>query len=421
MIDLKQANYLDTQDVLKTFRKEFYHNSNEIYLDGNSLGKLPVKAKDSINNVVENQWGQNLIRSWNDHWLSLSTRIESKLATLLGGSPDELKVGESTSVNLYKLIHALLSSTIVPKNLITDSLNFPTDVYIMEGLAKQFHCNPTTIVSYSSDLKADLNLLKKEIKENPGIVCLSLVSYKSSWLYPMRSLNEYAEENNSIIVWDLSHAVGVVDVHFKESKTKIALGCTYKFLNGGPGAPSFIYIKKDLISRLNSPIQGWFGHEKPFDFSLPFIPAKGINRFDAGTPQIISMVAMEAGIDLTIQAGVKRIRQKSQAQTQFLVDLINLKLHPYGFEIETPSNSNERGSHITLKHKESWRICKALIVGKAAGVKVIPDFRPPDYLRLGVAPIYTSYLDLFLSVERIEQIMQNREYEDISSEMPTVT
>ena len=180
MIDLKQANYLDTQDVLKTFRKEFYHNSNEIYLDGNSLGKLPVKAKDSINNVVENQWGQNLIRSWNDHWLSLSARIESKLATLLGGSPDELKVGESTSVNLYKLIHALLSSTIVPKNLITDSLNFPTDVYIMEGLAKQFHCNPTTIVSYSSDLKADLNLLKKEIKENPGIVCLSLVSYKSS-------------------------------------------------------------------------------------------------------------------------------------------------------------------------------------------------------------------------------------------------
>lgn len=421
MIDLKQANYLDTQDVLKTFRKEFYHNSNEIYLDGNSLGKLPVKAKDSINNVVENQWGQNLIRSWNDHWLSLSARIESKLATLLGGSPDELKVGESTSVNLYKLIHALLSSTIVPKNLITDSLNFPTDVYIMEGLAKQFHCNPTTIVSYSSDLKADLNLLKKEIKENPGIVCLSLVSYKSSWLYPMRSLNEYAEENNSIIVWDLSHAVGVVDVHFIESKTKIALGCTYKFLNGGPGAPSFIYIKKDLISRLNSPIQGWFGHEKPFDFSLPFIPAKGINRFDAGTPQILSMVAMEAGIDLTIQAGVKRIRQKSQAQTQFLVELINLKLHPYGFEIETPSNSNERGSHITLKHKESWRICKALIVGKAAGVKVIPDFRPPDYLRLGVAPIYTSYLDLFLSIERIEQIMQTREYEDISSEMPTVT
>lgn len=421
MIDLKQANYLDTQDVLKTFRKEFYHNSNEIYLDGNSLGKLPVKAKDSINNVVENQWGQNLIRSWNDHWLSLSARIESKLATLLGGSPDELKVGESTSVNLYKLIHALLSSTIVPKNLITDSLNFPTDVYIMEGLAKQFHCNPTTIVSYSSDLKADLNLLKKEIKENPGIVCLSLVSYKSSWLYPMRSLNEYAEENNSIIVWDLSHAVGVVDVHFKESKTKIALGCTYKFLNGGPGAPSFIYIKKDLISRLNSPIQGWFGHERPFDFSLPFIPAKGINRFDAGTPQILSMVAMEAGIDLTIQAGVKCIRQKSQAQTQFLVELINLKLHPYGFEIETPLNSNERGSHITLKHKESWRICKALIVGKAAGIKVIPDFRPPDYLRLGVAPIYTSYLDLFLSVERIEQIMQNREYEDISSEMPTVT
>ena len=421
MSDLKRAEYLDNQDYLKSFRTYFQHTPNEIYLDGNSIGKLPLQVKEDIKQAVESQWGQNLIRSWNDHWLDLTTRLENKLAQLLGADLKEIKVGESTSVNLYKLIHALLSSKITPKNLLTDSLNFPTDIYVMEGLAKQLECNPPVTVTYSSNLKADLVLLKKEIEKQPGIICLSLVTYKSAWLYPMKSLNEYAEQHNSIIIWDLSHAVGVVDIDLHKTKTKIALGCTYKFLNGGPGAPAFIYIQKDLIANLHSPIQGWFGHQNPFDFSLPYIPADGISRFNAGTPQILSQVAMEAGIDLTLKAGISNIRKKSKDQTAYVIDVINSKLTPLGFEIETPMNPEERGSHVTLKHHECWRVCKALIQGKDLGVKVIPDFRPPSYLRLGIAPIYTSFVDVFRAIERIEEIMVSKEYLDIDNERPTVT
>lgn len=421
MSNIEQAEHLDVQDPLASFRAFFQHEPNSIYLDGNSLGKLPIQAKKDILHAVDKQWGKNLIRSWNDHWLGLPKRLEQKIAILLGAKATELKVGESTSVNLFKLIHALLSSNLTPKNLLTDSLNFSTDVYVMEGLAKQFECKPPKIVTYVHDLKADLMLLKDEIKKQPGIVSLSLVSYKSAWLYPMKSLNEYAEQNSSIIIWDLSHAVGVVDVNLAESKTKIALGCTYKFLNGGPGSPAFLYIQEDLITKLHSPIQGWFGHQKPFDFSLLYTPSDGIDRFDAGTPQILSQVAMEAGIDLALKAGISAIRKKSMAQTSYIVELIQEKLIPLGFAIETPMNPEERGSHITLAHPESWRVCKALIMGKSDGVKIISDFRPPDYLRLGIAPIYTRYIDLFKSIERIEQIMLSQEYLEIDAERPTVT
>jgi len=421
MNSIEQAKKFDAQDSLASFRENFQHQSNEIYLDGNSLGKLPLQAKVDLQKAVDEQWGENLIRSWNDHWLELPERLGQKLATLFGVSSEELKVGESTSVNLYKLTHALLSSELFPKNLLTDSLNFPSDVYIMEGLAKQFKCNPPFVVSYKNDLKADLELLKREIKNQPGIICLSLVGFKSAYLYPMKSLNVFAEENNSIIIWDLSHAAGVVAIDLKKSKTKIALGCTYKFLNGGPGSPAFIYIQKKLIKDLYSPIQGWFGHQKPFDFSLPFIPANNINRFDAGTPHVLSLIGMEAGIDLCLKAGISDIQKKSQDQTTYLTKLIESKLVPMGFKIETPLNSQERGSHITIAHDESWRVCKALIQGINGGVSFIPDFRPPNYLRLGIAPIYTSFTDLFRSIERIEQIMTTKEYLNIDQEKPKVT
>jgi kynureninase len=421
MTTIAQAEQLDVQDPLASFRAFFQHEPNTIYLDGNSLGKLPIQAKKDIANAVDKQWGENLIRSWNDHWLDLPKRLEQKLALLLGAKATELKVGESTSTNLYKVIHALLSSNLTAKSLLTDSLNFPSDVYVMEGLAKQFDCKPPTIVAYVHDLKADLPLLKAEIKKQPGIVCLSLVSYKSAWLYPMKSLNEFAEQHNSIIVWDLSHAVGVVDINLAESKTKIALGCTYKFLNGGPGSPAFLFIQEELITELHSPIQGWFGHKRPFDFSLSYEPSDGIGRFDAGTPQVLSLVAMEAGLDLTLKAGIDAIRKKSMMQTSYLVELIQEKLIPLGFTIETPMNPEERGSHITLAHPESWRVCKALIIGKGDGVKIIPDFRPPQYLRLGIAPIYTRYIDLFKSIERIEHIILSQEYLEIDTEKPTVT
>ncbi len=284
---------LDKMDELVHFKSRFYNSSNEIYMDGNSLGKLPIQTKNQISSLVENQWGKNLIRSWNDHWLELPKRVGSKIAKLINADKEEVLVGESTSVNLYKLGCALIASKIFPKQLLTDSLNFPTDNYILDGICKQYSVSKPIVISYNSDLRAEIDKLKKKINDCSGILCLSLVTYKSAYRYPMKLLNDYAKKNNSIIIWDLSHAVGVVDIDVKKTNTIVAIGCTYKYLNGGPGSPAFIYIKKSMIKKLNSPIQGWFGHKRPFDFSNNFVPAEGIEKFEAGTQHIISLAALE--------------------------------------------------------------------------------------------------------------------------------
>ena len=415
------AKAKDLDDPLVHYRSLFAQNENEIYLDGNSLGKLPLKTKTVISHLIEEQWGEKLIGSWNEHWLALPKRISQKLAKLLNARPSEIVVGESTSVNLYKLIHALVQSEKYPKYLLTDSLNFPTDNYILEGIANQFNLAQPICIEYVSDLNADVNLLKKHIQQTPGIVCLSLVSYKSAFCYPMRELNKFAAEHKSIIVWDLSHAVGAVDIDFKATKSLAAIGCTYKYLNGGPGAPSFLYVSEQLISYLSTPIQGWFGHRRPFDFSPTYEAAEGIDKFNAGTPPILSLAALETGLDITLDAGIQSIRKKSEALTTFLVTLIEEELIPLGFRLESPAKVNERGSHITLSHLASWRICQCLLHGKQNGLKVIPDFRPEKYIRLGIAPLYIGFEDLWRTVQRLKEIILENEIDNYNEERPIVT
>tara|TARA_B100000780_G_scaffold121179_1_gene84859 strand:- start:52 stop:765 length:714 start_codon:yes stop_codon:yes gene_type:complete len=237
----------------------------------------------------------------------------------------------------------------------------------------------------------------------------------------MLELNEFAEKNKSIIVWDCSHAIGVVDIDVKKTKTKIALGCTYKFLNGGPGSPSFIYINNKIIGDISNPIQGWFGHEKPFDFSENYKPYNGIKKFEAGTPSVISLSAIEKGIDITLEAGIKNIRSKSKNLGDFLINLIKTELEILNFEITSPLVSENRGSHISIKHKEAWRICKLLIKGKINRKSIIPDFRPNNTIRLGFAPLYVSYMDLFESIERIKEIINNKEFLLIDNSKEAVT
>lgn len=415
------AQEKDQQDPLAKFRSYFTQNENEIYLDGNSLGKLPLKTKGKIVNLIEEQWGKKLIRSWNDHWLALPKRIAEKLALLLNALPTEIVVGESTSVNLYKLIHALVQSKQFPNQLITDSLNFPTDNYILEGISHQLNLPQSICVGYSTDLKADLDRLRETIKKTPGILCLSLVSYKSAYCYPMKELNAFAAKHKSIIVWDLSHAVGAVHIDFKQSNTLAAIGCTYKYLNGGPGAPAFLYVAEPLISKLSTPIQGWFGHRRPFDFSPTFEAAEGIEKFDAGTPPILSLAALEIGLDITLEAGIQSIQKKSESLTSFLMSLIKEELIPLGFKLESPVELSERGSHITLSHLASWRICQCLLQGKNNGLKIIPDFRPDKYIRLGIAPLYIGFYDLLLTVERLKEIILEKEFEQYDEQRPTVT
>ena len=417
----EKAQECDRKDPLTLYKTAFFHPENEIYLDGNSLGKLPLKAKENIATLMQEQWGENLIRSWNDHWLDLPKRLAAKLAQLLNVNAKEILVGESTSVNLYKVAHALIQSGHYPKQFLTDSLNFPTDNYILEGISRENALTKSFCVQYTTDLKADLNLLKEQIIAHPGVICLSLVSYKSAYYYPMKALNLHAKEHNSIIIWDLSHAVGAVAIDLKETHTLAAIGCTYKYLNGGPGSPAFIYLEGSLIPHLLSPIQGWFGHAKPFDFSQDYLPARGIEKFDAGTPSVLSLAAMEVGIDITLDAGIKSIRAKSIALSNFFLDTFYTALAPLGYVLESPENEAERGAHITLSHQASWLICQCLIQGKEKRPKIIPDFRPPHYIRLGIAPLYTGYEDMWHTLERLKEIAQNKEFEQYSDIRPNVT
>ena len=411
----------DNNDDLKSFKSRFVNNDNEIYLDGNSLGKLPVVTENDLITAVKNEWGQNLISSWNDNWLKMSEKINFKMSKLINSDNDEVLVGESTSVNLYKILYCLLDSNQYKKNLVTDCLNFPSDNYIIEGLKDHTEKKEITILNYNNNLSCNIDLLKKSIQENPGIYCLSLVTYKSSFLYPIKELNEFAENNKSIIVWDCSHAIGVVNIDVKDSKTKAAIGCTYKFLNSGPGSPSFLYVSKDILNHLQNPIKGWFGHSKPFDFENKYKPADNINKFNAGTPSVLSLIPVNTGLDLVLEAGIMNIRNKSIELGEYLIKIINIELNKFDVKITSPIESKSRGSHITIQHKEAWKICKLLIEGGNNRKRIIPDFRPENNIRLGFSPLYVSFIDLYETVIAIKDILENKEYLKIDDSKPEVT
>ena len=421
MSEFQAAQALDKKDPLAEFRTHFVLTPNEIYLDGNSLGKLPKAAQKAVQDTVAKQWGERLIRSWNEAWLELPSRLAEKYAKLLQVSKEEVIIGESTSVRLYQVLHALAKSDLSPKHLGTDKLNFPTDHYVMEGIAQDFSFGEITQIDYGQEIEADLEILKTTIKEKPGIYCLSLVSYKSSYLYPMKVLNLWAEQHRSILVWDLSHAVGAVTIDLKETATKIAVGCSYKYMNGGPGAPAFLFIQKKLQRKLANPIQGWFGHKNPFAFESDYHPNQGIDRFASGTPPILSLQAMEAGVDLALKAGIKNIRKKSVLQSEFFLEGVREKLLPLGYQLESPTDPECRGSHVTLSHPASWKICQSLLQGTSKDSKIIPDFRPPHFIRFAITPLYTRFEELQKVIFRLESIVLTKEYQKFKTNKPRVT
>lgn len=419
----KTAQELDKTDSLATYKNHFITTDNLIYLDGNSLGKLPKKTVEINKDLIENQWGERLIQSWNENWLNLSGNIAKKLAQILGADESEILVGDSTSINLYKLAFAALNAQGNKTKIVTDSLNFPTDLYVFQGLiANHFKNHNLEIVESTNNISVDTQQIEKVLDNNTALLSLSLVTYKSAYLYPMKTINEIAKKHNTLVLWDLSHASGAIPVNLHKNNTDLAVGCTYKYLNGGPGAPAFLYVKKELQERLTNPIWSWFGHEKPFDFSINYTPSNSIQKFATGTPTIISMAAIEPGLEIILQAGIENIRKKSLEQTTFLINLIKHYLEPLNCVIASPMNANERGSHISVQHNEGYRINRALInpKNKTAPV-IIPDFRPPNNIRLGIAPLYISFTDLYVAVKRIEEIIKTKEYEGFSLEKLTVT
>lgn len=420
---LEKATALDKIDTLNSYKKKFVSNPNLIYLDGNSLGKLPKKTIETTTNIIENQWGNRLIRSWNEHWMELSNTIATKIAKIVGAQPDEIFVGDTTSLNLYKLLFAALTLQKEKTEIITDDLNFPTDLYIIQGLIKQQFKNHTLkVLESTNEIFMDSATIREAINKNTSLVTLSLVSYKSSFLYDMKTINNLAHKNDSLVIWDLSHAAGATTIKLNETNADMAVGCTYKYLNGGPGAPAFLYVRKDLQQKLTNPIWSWFAHQKPFDFNPNFVENAGIQKFAISTPSIISLGAIEPGLDIILEAGMDAITIKSNKQSNFLIDLIQHYLIPLEFQIASPLDITNRGSHISITHNESYRINRAMIAPKDKNTKIIiPDFRPPNLIRIGITPLYTSYLDLYEAVIRIAEIVSTKEYEIFSTEKLTVT
>lgn len=416
----QKALELDKNDKLAHFRNQF-EIGDEIYLDGNSLGRLPKKTLETSTNLIQNQWGKRLIRSWNEHWIELPNKVAAKIAKIVGARPDEIFVGDSTSINFYKLAFAALNFQDKRNKIITDSLNFPTDIYVLQGLIEQqFKNHSLSIIKSDDEISISDEAIEQALDENTALLTLSHVVFKSAHKYNMQENNDLAHKKGALVLWDLSHSAGAVPINLNESGADMAVGCTYKYLNGGPGAPAFLYVRKDLQEKLKNPIWAWFSHDKPFDFTQDYEAKNDIQRFAAGTPSVLSLAAIEAGLDVMIEAGMQNLREKSIAQSSFLIELVQNLLEPLGFTIASPLNANERGSHISIQHQEGYRINRAMIEPVDGSPSIIPDFRPPNNIRLGIAPLYNTFEEIFLTVIRIKNIVETKEFERFGDEKLTV-
>lgn len=419
----KEAIALDEQDELSAYRSKFFLGDEKlIYLDGNSLGRLPAESKAILERSVNIEWGERLIRSWNEDWFTKNRELGDKIAQISGASKGEVIITDTTSVNLYKLAHAALKFKTGRTRVVTDELNFPSDLYILQGLVKELGEGYELIVVPSRDgMTINTTDLKEMIDDKTALVSLSHVAFKSSFRYNMKDITSLVQEKGAMILWDLSHSIGAVPGELNESNADLAVGCTYKYLNGGPGSPAFLYVRKDLQDQLSSPIWGWFGEKNPFEFELKYRPGEGIKRFLAGTPPILSLKAIEPTLDMMNEIGMYKIRRKSVSQSDFLMRLAEEFLYPLGFLTGSPLDPEMRGSHVSLRHPEAYRICKALIDPDIGETVVIPDFRDPDNIRLGITPLYTTYTELFMAVREIRNIVKDKVFLKYSSEKEQVT
>jgi kynureninase len=421
--DFEFAKQLDQKDPLIEFRSRFYISEpNTIYLDGNSLGRLPHRTREILRHQVDHQWGTRLIRSWNEGWYERSSEVSKKLAHIIGANEDEVITCDSTSINLYKLVHAAVKSCKGRTKIVSDDLNFPTDLYVIQGIVDQLGPDYELVIARSGNNQTiDWQSLEKVIDQHTALVVLSHVAFKSAYMHDMEKVTQLVHQKGALMLWDLSHSAGAVPLSLNKSNVDFAVGCTYKYLNGGPGSPAYLYVKKELQDQLIPPTWGWFGDYDPFSFDLKYKPASGIRKFLVGTPPVLSLEAITPGLDISIEAGMDQIRAKSVLQTEYLIFLIETFLTPLGFSIGSPRNSSNRGSHISIQHYESYRICKALINPKKDTTIVIPDFRKPDNIRIGITPLYTSFKEIYMAVLRIKNIIINKEFELFSDELESVT
>jgi kynureninase len=417
--ELEFARQLDAEDDLRSFRDAFVlAEPGLIYLDGNSLGRLPRRTVDCMRSAVETEWGRDLIRGWNAGWYEAPTRVGERIARLVGAGPGQVVVSDSTSVNLFKLVMAALAIKPERTRIVSDELNFPSDLYIVQGairlLGNRHHVH---LVPSMDGIGVDLGHLFEAIDDRTALVTLSHVTFKSGFLYDVEAVTKRAHRAGALVLWDLSHSVGAVPIELDRWAVDLAVGCTYKYLNGGPGAPAFLYVRRDLQDRALSPIWGWFGQRSPFSFDLDYEPVAGVAHFLVSSPPILSLLAMDSALELVLEAGLERIRRKSVRLTSYLIYLVDTLLAPLGFSLGSPRESARRGSHVSVRHPEGYRINRALI----EEMQVLPDFREPDNIRLGLAPLYTSFADVWEAIDRIRRVVEEERYRRYSAERLAVT
>ena len=392
-----EARKLESADPLAFARERFRLPESLIYLDGNSLGALPAAAPAALAEIAERQWGEDLIASWNRHgWIEWPTRIAAKLSPIVGAKPSELLIADSTSVCLFKMLAAAARARPGRRTVLSQKRNFPTDLYVTQGLCEMLGLTLRTV---------EPEEIVSAIDGDTAIVTLTHVDYRSAAFYDMRAINETARSAGALVVWDLSHSAGAIELELNGSGAELAVGCGYKYLNGGPGAPAFVYVADHLQGEFHSPLQGWMGHAEPFAFVDDYRPAEGVLKFLTGTPSILALAALEAGLATFEGIAMRDLAAKSRSLSRLFVDEVEARCGDQ-VRLASPRDPLRRGSHVVFAHPEGYAMMQALI---ARGV--IGDFRAPDLMRFGFAPLYNTHAEMVRAAEVLSDILATREWD----------
>jgi kynureninase len=420
--DREYALELDQNDPLAGYRSKFViTDPNLCYLDGNSLGRLPHATVKAVSDFLSQEWGNEVVTGWS-HWIDEAQVAGDLLGrAVLGAGPGQVLVCDTTSVNFYQLCVAAIKARPGRKTIITDAANFPTDRYILKGIAEQFDLNLIIIdnedPAIAENERITAELLEKYMTEDVAMVTFEVIQYRSGARTDIQSVTDLARSYGALVVWDASHAAGAIEMNFDACGVDLAVGCTYKYGNSGPGSPAWLYVNKKIQRELQVPILGWFGNEDQFGMGPDFVKAEGIRGFQIASPSIIGIRGVQVAFAMIEEAGIDVIASKAAIGTQMMIDLYDEWLAPLGYTLLTSRNPKERGGHISIGHPDAARICVAL----RKFANVIPDYRTPNAIRLAIAPLPTSYVEVWDGFQRIRDLTQSRQYEKVEGSDSRVT
>ncbi len=420
--DREYALELDRNDPLAGFKSRFVITDPDLcYLDGNSLGRLPHETIKAVNDFLAHEWGREVVTGWS-HWVDEAQPAGDLLGrSVLGAGPGQVLVCDTTSVNFYQLCLAAINSRPGRKTIITDAANFPTDRYILDGIAKQLGLNLVIIdnenPAISENERITVDILKPYMSDDVALVTLEVIQYRSGARNDIKSITDYVRSFGAWVVWDASHAAGAIEMNFDANGVDLAVGCTYKYGNSGPGSPAWLYVSERVQNELQVPIQGWFGNEDQFGMGPEYVKAQGIRGFQIASPSIIGIRGVQTAFSMIEEAGIAAIAHKAAVGTQMMIDLYDAWLADLGYTLLTSRDPHERGGHISIGHPSAAQICVAL----RKFVNVIPDYRTPNAIRLAIAPLPTSYVEIWDGFERLRDLTLSRKYEEIKGSDSRVT